>query len=124
MSYINLMIQIKNAQAVGKGFLKVPYSKMDKAVADILLKKGLLKKVEVKGRQPKKVMKIYVKPSRPIKGVEFVSKPSRRIYKTCKELRPVKSGHGVLIVSTSKGILSGDEAKKEKVGGQVLFKVW
>lgn len=124
MSYIDLLIQIKNAEEVGKSFLKIPYSKMDKAVAEILERKGFLKKVEVKGRQPKKAIKIYFNPNRPIKGLRFISKPSRRIYKSYKEIKPVKNGEGVLVVSTPKGVITDANAREEKVGGQLLFKIW
>lgn len=124
MSYTNLLTQIKNAQNADKNFLKFPYSKMDNSVAEILEKRGFLKKVEVKGRRPKKTMKLHLNPDRLIKGIQFVSKPSRRIYKGYKELRPVKSGYGLLVVSTPKGLLTESEARKEKTGGQLLFKIW
>ena len=122
--YIDFIIKLKNAQAAGKTFLKIPYTKMDRAVANLLEKKGFLKKVEVKGRTPKKIIKTYLNSNHPIKGVQLISKPSRRIYKKYKELRSVKSGYGTLIVSTPEGILPGEEAQKMKVGGQLLFKIW
>ncbi len=63
-------------------------------------------------------------PERDIRGLKFLSKPSRRLYVGYKEIKKVKSGHGLLVLSTSKGILSGEEAKKMKIGGQLLFEIW
>ncbi|HMB17304.1 MAG TPA: 30S ribosomal protein S8 [Candidatus Paceibacterota bacterium] len=122
--YTDFITRIKNAQDAGKSFLKAPYTKMDRFVAEVLERKGFFKKVEVKGRKPKKVIKIVLNSSHPIRGFKFLSKPSRRIYKGCDELKPVKGGHGLLVVSTSQGIMSGSEARKKKIGGQILFKIW
>lgn len=122
--YIDLLIRIKNAQAARRETLKVRYSKMDAAVAEILKARGFLKTVEVKGRAPKKIIEIIPNPERPIQGVKLMSKPSRRLYGGYRELRKVKGGYGLMILSTPKGIMPADAAKKEKVGGQLLFEIW
>ena len=122
--YTDLLTRIKNIQAVGKSYLRVPYSRMDKSVADILEKVGFLKKVETKGRAPKKILKLYLNSKKPIRGVKFLSKPSLKRYGGYKEFRAVKGGFGTLVVSTPKGVLTGTKAKKEKVGGQILFEIW
>jgi len=59
-----------------------------------------------------------------IKGVQRISKPSKRVYKKASEMRAVKSGYGALIVSTSKGVMSGSQAKKAALGGEALFTIW
>lgn len=122
--YIDLLIRIKNAQAAGRDYLKIPYSKMDKEIANILEKQGFLKKVEMKGRLPKKILKIYLNPKRPIKGLKFLSRPSIGRYSGYRDLKPVKGGYGLLVLSTPKGIMSGSQARKEKVGGKLLFEIW
>lgn len=122
--YIDLLIRIKNAQAARRETLKVRYSKMDAAVAEILKARGFLKQVEVKGRAPKKIIEIIPNPERPIQGIKLLSKPSRRLYGGYRELQRVKGGYGLLVLSTPKGIMPGDAAKKEKVGGQILFEIW
>jgi len=122
--YTDFVTRIKNAQEADHPFLKTPYTKMDRAIADILEKQDFLRKVEVKGRSSKKVIKIHLNPEKPIRGLQFISKPSRRIYKKSEEIRPVKSGFGTLVLSTSKGVITGSKAQKEKVGGQLLFKIW
>lgn len=122
--YIDLLTRIKNAQAVGKESLVTPYSRMDNAVAELLQKKGFLKKVETKGRVPKKVLKLYLNTEHVIHGVKVLSKPSLKQSGGYRRLKNVKRGHGLLVLSTPKGILSGERAKKEKVGGQLLFEIW
>lgn len=122
--YINLLIKIKNAQEAGKNSLKTPFAKMDLAIAELLLKQGYLKGVEAKGKSTKRVIEIDLKDGKAIKGIKFISRPSRRIYSGCKDIRRVKSGYGMGAVSTSKGIMSDKEARKQKLGGQILFEIW
>jgi small subunit ribosomal protein S8 len=122
--YINLLISIKNAAAAEKPSLKVPYTKMDFAIAELLRRYGFLKRVEVKGRAVKRVMELEVAGARPIHEVKFVSKPSVRVYRGYRVLRTVKSGYGLSVLTTPNGIKASHEAKKEKVGGQLLFEIW
>src|SRR3989344_1633272 len=101
--YINLLIKIKNAQEAEKGFLKAPFSKMDLAVANLLMKAGYLKSVETKGKADKRLIEIGLKDEKAIKGLKFISRPSRKVYAGHKDLKSVKSGYGLAAVSTSKG---------------------
>jgi small subunit ribosomal protein S8 len=122
--YIDLLIRVKNAAQVGKKAVKVPYVKNDYAVAEILKRFGFLKEVEVKGRSFKKVMELKLEGARPVQGLKFLSRPSLRRYGEYRRFRKVKSGQGLLVVSTPKGILTGEDAKKAKVGGELLFEIW
>ena len=122
--YIDLLIKIKNAQNAGHETLKTRYTKMDKAVVDILQKRGFVKNTELKGKTYKKYLELDLKGERNISGLKFLSRPSLHRYSGYAEMRRVKGGYGLLIVSTPKGILSGDEAKKYKVGGELLLEVW
>ena len=125
--YIDLITKIRNAQQAKLAMVKTFYSKMDLDVAEILAKKGFVASVSKKGRMPKRSIEILLKPDderATINGVRFLSKPSRRIYKGYKEFGPVKQGYGIAVVSTSKGIMTTKEARKEKVGGQILFEIW
>lgn len=126
--YIDLLIKIKNAQKARKKSLKVPFSNMDMAVSEILVKKGFIESAAKKGRMPKRILDIALKYDESgrgaIEGVRFLSVPSLRRYKGYKELKPVRQGYGVGVISTPKGVMSLDEAKKEKVGGQLLFEIW
>jgi len=125
--YINLLTQIKNAQAVKKENVKVAYSKMDERILEILKDNGYIENFQKKGRGAKRVLDIKLKYQNGkgvINGVKFISKPSRRLYTGYKEIKPVKHGYGLLILSTPKGILTNKEAKKMKVGGEMLFEIW
>ena len=122
--YIDLLIKIKNAEAARKDSLKTRHTQMDAAVVDVLARHGFLKKYEVKGRLPKRVIEIDFNLERPILGIKLLSRPSRRLYAGYKDFKTVKSGYGILVVSTPQGVMSGVEAKKKKVGGQLLFEIW
>lgn len=122
-----MLVKIKNAQAVKAEALKVPFSNMDLIVAEMLAKHGYLEGVTKKGRMPKRVIEIKLKyedGKGVISGLKIISKPSRRLYAKSSELRAVKQGYGTGFVSTSKGIMSNQEARKQKLGGQLLFEVW
>ncbi len=90
--------------------------------------KGYVKQSEKKGKKVKKTLEVtlaYENDGSPkIKGVRRISKPGRRMYKSVGEITPVKYGHGTLVLSTPKGILAGEDARKEKVGGEALFEIW
>lgn len=126
--YIDLLTKIKNAQAAKLSNVKVPFSKTDLVIAELLQKHNFVDSVEKKGRMPKRILDIKLRyspeGSGAITGIEFLSKPSRRLYGGYRDLAPVLSGYGLLIVSTPKGIMTGSEAKKEKLGGALLFKIW
>lgn len=121
--------QIKNAGAVNRESISVPYSKFKYAVAFKLKQAGFVKGVIKRGKKTRKSVEVAIayddKTGVPvIHGVERVSKPSRRIYERADKIRRVKYGMGSLIISTPKGILTDKEARKEHVGGEVLFKIW
>lgn len=125
--YIDLLTQIKNAQAVKKESIKVPYTKNDERILEILASRKYIAAYDKKGRAPKRVLSIDLKYEDgvgAIEGIRFVSRPSIHIYKGCDEIRPVKNGRGLAIVSTPKGIMSGESARKEKVGGEIFFEIW
>lgn len=125
--YIDLLTKIKNAQAAQKEYLKVPYSNMDLVVAEALAKHGYVDSVNKKGRMPKRVIEVKLKYENQhgvINEVKFLSKPSRRLYASAKKLRPVKQGYGLGFISTSKGIMTTQEARKQNLGGQLLFEIW
>lgn len=111
----------------GKRRLKVPYAKFDFEVAQALVKAGYLESAEKKGRSVKKIIDIDLKYNDDVsvvKDIRLVSKPSQRVYKGYKEVRYSKQGYGNFFITTPKGIMTDKEAKKEKVGGEVLFEIW
>lgn len=121
--YIDLLIKIKNAQKAGHESLKTYYSKMDLAIAEILAVHKYIAGVEKKGRMPKRTLEIRLG-NNPIDDIKVVSRPSKKVYIGYKDLKTVRQGYGLGVISTSKGIMTTKEAKKHKVGGQLLFEIW
>lgn len=126
--YLDLLTKIKNAQAVKKESVKLPYSEMDFVIAELLTKHKFVEGASKKGRAPKRVLEVklrYDKEGVPaVQGVNVLSRPSRRLYAGYKDLRPVRQGYGLLIISTPKGIMDGKSARQQKLGGQLLFQIW
>ncbi len=124
----DMLIRIKNGALVKKESVLVPHSKLKSEVAGILKERGYLSSVESKGRKSRKFLELAIAydelgDSR-LHDVKKISKPSRRVYRKVSDLRPVKNGYGLAIISTSKGIRTDQAARKEKIGGEVLCEVW
>lgn len=113
---------------VRKDEIVFPYSKLRHSVVQKMRVMNYLEDVQVTGHSVNKkiVARLaYAKDgSHKVNDVKRVSKPSRRVYMGVNEINPVKSGHGLMFLSTPKGVLTGDEARKEHVGGEVLFLIW
>ena len=123
----NFIIKLKNAGLAGHESVVVPYSKLKTSIAQVLKQEGFIKNYEEKTEKGQKVLhlSLFLENRIPkIKGVERISKPSKRIYKKTAEIRSVKNGYGALILSTSAGVMSGRDAKKQKLGGEALFSIW
>jgi small subunit ribosomal protein S8 len=123
----NMITGIKNAGNAGRDSLSLPYSRIKENIANVLKKEGFIKNAEKKmvGNKPVLVVNLFMENRIPkIKGVSRISKTSKRIYKKFSEIRLVKNGYGAVVLSTPKGILSGRDARKEKVGGEILFTIW
>ena len=119
----DLLIRIQNASRVGKASVSVPFSNMKLAIADVLSKEGYV------GAPDKKNYALNIplsyKNGRPvITGVKRLSKLSRRTYMGVRDVRPVRHGHGLLVLSTPKGIMTGAQARANRVGGEALFEIW
>lgn len=124
----NMIIKIKNANLRGLESTTFPYSKLSFAIAELLQKEGYIKEVTKKGKKVAKTIEVGLvyddaKQSR-VSDVQRVSKSSKRIYAGSKEIKSVKNGFGTLVLTTPKGIMTDKQAKAEKVGGEVLFKIW
>lgn len=125
--YYNLLPQIKNAIRAKKDKITVPFSRMDFSVLKALVESGYLKSVEkeVVGRKSVLVARIaYKNKQGVVNDFKLISKPSRHQYIDYRSMRPVKQGHGVGVLSTSRGIMLDKEARKNKIGGEYLFEIW
>lgn len=119
--------QIKNAGALGRESVSIPFSNMKLTIAEALKEKGFITSFDAKGKKVKRMLDVFLKYENgvhKIKGVKRISKPGRRMYRSAKEIVPVKYGHGALILSTPKGVMAGEDAKKISVGGEALFEIW
>ena len=125
----NMISSIKNSSMTGKDILEVPYTAICESVARVLKQKGFIEDIKVfkKERSSMKMLKVQLsKEGNVIKLSEAkrVSKPGRRIYKSAQELKPVLQGLGVMVISTSRGVMDAQEAKKKKLGGEVICEVY
>lgn len=123
----NLLIGLKNGGNAGRTTTTVPFSKLQAAIAKVLFDAGYIASYSKKSHQGHDVLELgiaYTNDRPRIRDVKRISKPSRRMYAGAKDIRPVKNGQGILVLSTPKGILTGDQAKKEQAGGEVLFEIW
>jgi len=120
----DLLVRVRNAGLVKKESVVVPASKMTAAVAMLLEKEGYIAAVSKKKEGPMTVTLAYKNGRPAIQGAKRISKLSRRMYMGVRDIRPVKQGHGLLVLSTPVGILSGKEAREKRVGGEVLFEIW
>jgi small subunit ribosomal protein S8 len=122
-----MLIMIKNASRVKGKTVTVPYSKLKHSIADCLEKEGYLAGVNKKvlKNMPVLVLDIaYEGGAAKLTDLKRISKPSLRVYAGVKDLRPVRQGYGIMVLSTPKGILTDREAKRELVGGEVICKLW
>lgn len=123
----NMINMIKNAGTREHETITVPYSRIKQSIADCLVAEGYLSSVSKKTKKGFPVLELglsYVDGAPKVTGAERVSKSSRRIYKGVKEIKPARGNFGVVVMTTPKGILTDKQAKKEMVGGEVLFKLW
>jgi small subunit ribosomal protein S8 len=123
----DMLNRIGNAQAVLKETVDIPFSGLKYEIAKILEKKGFIAKVEKKGKKARRTIEITLKydANQPaISGLKRTSKPGQRIYKKAKEIKPVKGGYGVAIISTPKGLMTDKEARKKKLGGEIICEIW
>lgn len=126
-SISRLANSLKTAAAAGRARISLPYSAYALAVLQALKRAKFLDEVGVRGEEAKRVIEatFALENSTPLlREVRRISKPSRRLYRKAGEVRSVRRGFGTLILSTSKGVLTDREARKEKVGGEPLFEAW
>ncbi|HZJ34769.1 MAG TPA: 30S ribosomal protein S8 [Candidatus Angelobacter sp.] len=123
----DLLTRIRNAVMVGKNEIRVPSSKLKVTVAKELKKANYLSEVKVESAKPRDILVITInKPGEnaTITEITRLSKPGRRVYVSTNEIPRVKNGRGMVLVSTSKGVISGYAAVKQRLGGELLLKVY
>ena len=129
MNYIvgDFVIQLKNASLAHKKQVLAPYSNISKAIAQVLKKEGFVDAIKEENNDGKRLLSVNLRYSRRkpvITDVKLVSKPSLRTYVGSDEIAKVQGRSMVAIISTNAGVLTGKEAIKKGVGGELLFKIW
>lgn len=125
----NVLSTIKNSSMSGKKFVEVPYSKITEEVLSIFKSQGFIENFNIFKPEGKAFKRIHVDILYEggvgrISKIKRVSKPGRRVYKEAADLRDVMSGYGLSVVSTSRGVMSGKEARRKKLGGEVICEVY
>lgn len=146
----DMLTSIRNALAVNKATVNIPFSNFKYEVAKIFEKEGFIEKIEKKGKKSKRVFEITLKylpadstsaaeaasaegavlkkddrdkmPA--ISGLKKISKPGQRIYSDWKKIKKIKGGYGMAIISTSKGLMTNKNARKNKLGGEIICEIW
>lgn len=122
----DFLVRLQNASMARKALVSAPYSQMKHSIAKILAREGYIAEVDAKSKKGASITVSlrYIGERPAISGIKRISKPSRRTYMGVRDVRPVKRGHGLLVLSTPAGILTGYEAKQKRVGGEALFEIW
>ncbi len=123
----DLLTRIRNAKMVSKTEVRVPSSKMKRVVAEQLMKNGYLTDVRVESAKPRDILVVKINEegeNSTIHQINRISKPGRRVYVASADIPKIKSGRGLVLVSTSKGVMTGTEAVKNKLGGELLLQVY
>ena len=123
----DMLTRIRNASNAKHETVDIPASNMKKAIADILVEEGYIKGYTVVEDGKQGLLRVALKyngKEKVIKGIRRVSKPGLRVYTNCEDMPRVMSGMGIAIISTSKGIMTDKNARKQHVGGEVLAFVW
>lgn len=125
----DMLTRIRNAVMARHDRVTVPGSRLKRAVADILVSEGYVSSVQTDpddaGRDQLTLVLKYGRDRQPvIEGIRRISRPGRRVYVACKDIHKVRQGLGISVLSTSRGLMSDREARKQGVGGELLCEVW
>jgi len=125
----DLLTRVRNASTKGKEKVDIPFSKIKSEIAKILKEEGYISNYKIVQNESKRnIVRIFLKytdsKESVIHGIKRISRPGCRIYRPCDEIPKVRGPFGISILSTSSGLMSDEEAKKKKVGGEILCQVW
>ncbi|MFA5746685.1 MAG: 30S ribosomal protein S8 [Candidatus Paceibacterota bacterium] len=125
----DMFVSILNAQVVSKKQISVsPFSNLKFQILELLKREGFIVDAKKKGKDPKKKILVDLKynedGSPAISKIKRMSKPGKRVYISVPEIKAVRSGYGISIISTSKGLMTNREARKQKAGGELIAEIW
>ncbi|MBU4204852.1 30S ribosomal protein S8 [Patescibacteria group bacterium] len=123
----DMLNQIRNAQAVAKTEVFIPFSRLKQEIAKILVEEGFLGDIKKTPKKDDRILKIALKYNQDapaISSLKRISKPGNKVYIQTSDIRAVRGGRGITIISTSKGLMTNKKARKERLGGEVICEVW
>ncbi len=123
----DMLNRIRNAQAVLKSEVSIPFSKLKYEITKILMKEGFIDNIKKVKKKTNKIIEITLKYNKnisAISGLKRISKSSQRVYIRVSEIKLVREGRGIAVISTSKGLMTNKKARKLKLGGEVLCEIW
>lgn len=123
----DMLTRIRNALAVSKAEVRLPYSKTKEAVARVLASNDFISGVTLEGDMPRRELVLALDndtSARPITEIHRISKPGRRVYVTADKIPSILRGRGIVVISTSSGVMSGGDARRKGTGGELMCKVW
>lgn len=123
----DMLTSIRNAILVKHPTVNIPFSDLNYEIAKILEKCGFVEKTAKVGRKTKRFIEItlqYEGTESSISGLKRISKPGQRIYSPARRVKRVKGGYGIAIISTSKGLMTDKEARKQNLGGEIICEIW
>jgi len=124
----DLFNRIKNAQAVQKRTTDIPCSKLKMRILELLKEEDFITDLKKRGRKPHQLVRVDLKYNQDktpaMNNFKRISKPGKRIYQKAKDIRKVKDGYGMALVSTTKGLMTDKQAKKNKLGGEIMAEIW
>lgn len=123
----DLIVRIKNANARKHKTVEIPFSNKKEAIVKLIQSEGYISSYSVEGEGINKKLVVALKykgSQSAIIGIKRVSKPGLKVYVKSSEIPTILSGYGTVIISTSKGLMTGKEAKKENVGGEIVAYIW
>ncbi len=120
----DMLTRIRNGLMAGRDSIMVPHSGIKEAIIKILVDQGFVGGMKVTGSVVGKLIEVDLAGQRQLSTITRISKPGRRIYSPSRQIPTVLSGRGLVIVSTSKGLMAGNQAKRQGLGGELICQVW
>jgi small subunit ribosomal protein S8 len=123
----DMLTRIRNANAISKPYVDIPYSKFKAKILDVLKEEKYIKDYEIIQDNSRKYIRVhllYFGKNKAITEIKRISSPSRKIYATKDKIPVVKNNYGIAILTTSRGVMSSKKAKEIGIGGEVLFYIW
>jgi len=125
----DMLTRVRNASSANHEEVSIPASRMKRGIAELLVEEGYILSVTVDGEAPQETLKLRLKPRersmvRALQGLRRISRPGLRVYARKSEIPRVLGGLGIAIISTSRGLMTGQRAQREGLGGEVVAYVW